>query len=610
MISTPFEGLKFGLWDFEDASSSVEADGQRYDIQWRAGAEPGCFTAENPLGVWALSVSRQNDRVRLAAGVKLLSPVRHLEFILMQCRALPLTHLVCGGMSMGQCSIYTPDTVSGEGANEFECFYNCIFSSDGKSLMLSHPLGLSQMADFRGRISGKAVDLDVVYNIGHCALTDITFPETTFEYGAPFEMLRHYADENAEVKKEFSAPENGWNSWDYYRWTISEKEVLKNAEFIAKDPVLSKHVKRIIVDDGWQYCYGEWHANHFFPSGMKALASEIRKMGFTPGLWVAPSAVEPHARIAQLDYDMLACSEGGQPCLAFQCMRRYGFILDPTVEKSRKFLRELFDRLVNDGFGYFKLDFLSSTLAAAQFSDKSVPRSHIVRHLMQAVNDGVAGRAAILGCNYPFMCGNSYVDAARVGSDIHATWEGTKINAVNVAYRFWMNKKLWINDPDFALCRGVETSDAEETLQPCLVFCQPDSEWKELYSKTFASAKECELEVLLSIALMSGGAINLSDNLPLLNESGLELARKVVSAEAGEAALPLDLFSANMPSLWQQKLFKGGRVLVVNWLDEAQEFRLDVAGIPEKAVDFWRGKRIDVPNEIVLAPHSCLLLEY
>jgi hypothetical protein len=160
------------------------------------------------------------------------------------------------------------------------------------------------------------------------------------------------------------------------------------------------------------------------------------------------------------------------------------------------------------------------------------------------------------------------------------------------------------------LCRGVETSDARETLQPCLVFCQPDSEWKDLYSKTFASAKECELEVLLSIALMSGGAINLSDNLPLLNESGLALARKVVSAEAGEAALPLDLFSAKMPSLWQQKLSAGGRVLAVNWLDEAQEFRLDIEGVPEKAVDFWRGKTINVPKEIVLAPHSCLLLEY
>ena len=50
---------------------------------------------------------------------------------------------------------------------------------------------------------------------------------------------------------------------------------MKNAEFIANDPVLKQHVKRIIVDDGWQYCYGEWEANSLFPQGMKWLAGKI-----------------------------------------------------------------------------------------------------------------------------------------------------------------------------------------------------------------------------------------------------------------------------------------------------------------------------------------------
>lgn len=607
MPHSPFAGLISGIWNFENSTSSVEVDGTSFAVNWMPGNRSGYFTAETPACFWSLEISRQAGRTVITAGVKLASPVRHLKFFAIKCDNLPLKHLVTGGMKMGKCRIFRAPVNE---ADEFESFYNCVLSDENSSLMLSHPLKQTQMAKFGGRVYGDKLDIAVIYQIDHCNCTDVTFPPLTVEYGSPFEMLRQYADDNTEVKKQFAPPECGWNSWDYYRWTVSEAEVLKNAEFIAKDKILSKYVKRIIVDDGWQYCYGEWHANHLFPSGMKALASEIRKMGFVPGLWVAPSAVEPHARIAQLEYDMLACSEGGQACLAFQCMRRYGFILDPTVEKSKKFLRELFDRLVNDGFGYFKLDFLASTLDAVQFADKSVPRSQVVCHLMQAVNDGVAGRAAILGCNYPFMCGNRYVDAARVGSDIHATWAGAAANAVNVAYRFWMNNKLWINDPDFALCRGVETSDSEETLQPCLVFCQPEAEYAPLYSRTFASARECELEVLLAIALMSGGAINLSDNLPLLNEAGLSLARKVVSAVPGEAAVPLDLFSAEMPSRWQQKLPDGGRVLVVNWQESAEVFRLDFADLPEYAVDFWRGKRIKVPQEIVLAPHSCLLLEF
>ena len=607
MKSSPFAGLIFDIWNFENAVSSVEADGTFYNIEWFPGTEAGCFHAENALGIWSLKVCHQGRKTVVSSGVTLNAPVRHLKYSMMQCSRLPLEHIVCGGMKMGKCSIRRAPVAETE---DFESFYNCILSNKNTSLVLTHPLAQSQMAEFCGKLDGDKMSLDVVYLMDNCSAMQIEFPATGFEIGSPFEILRQYAEENTEVKREFSAPEPGWNSWDYYRWTVSEDEVLKNAEFIARDPVLSKHVKRIIVDDGWQYCYGEWHANHLFPSGMRHLAAEIRKMGFVPGLWVAPSAVEPHARIAQLEYDMLACSEGGQPCLAFQCMRRYGFILDPTVEKSRKFLRELFDRLTNDGFGYFKLDFLASTLDAAQFADKSVPRSQIIRRLMEPICEGVDGRAAILGCNYPFMTGNRYVDAARVGSDIHATWEGAKVNAVNVTYRFWMNKKLWINDPDFSLCRGVETSPVPDSLQPCLVFCQPESGYQAFFSKTFASAKECELEVLLSVALMSGGAINLSDDLTLLNAAGLDLARKVVSAESGEAALPLDLFRSGIPALWQQKLSRGGRALVVNWADEPQEFRLDFKDLPARAVDFWRGKEIAVPREIVLTPHSCLLLEY
>ena len=141
--------------------------------------------------------------------------------------------------------------------------------------------------------------------------------------------------------------------------TITEQEVLENARFIARDPVLSRYVKRIIVDDGWQYCYGEWEANSLFPSGMESLAGELSSMGFEPGLWIAPSIVEPHARIAQIDSGMLGCGDNGLPCLCYECMRRVGFVLDPTQEKVRKFLFDLFSRYSAMGYRHFKLDFLA-----------------------------------------------------------------------------------------------------------------------------------------------------------------------------------------------------------------------------------------------------------
>lgn len=195
-------------------------------------------------------------------------------------------------------------------------------------------------------------------------------PSDAADRHRPFRMMEQWADINTEVRKKFDQPVDcGWNSWDYYRWTISEEEVLRNAEFIARDPVLSKRIKRIIVDDGWQYCYGEWQANPRFPNGMRYLAAELAKMGFEPGLWFAPSIVEPHARIAQLDSDLLALSDGGQPCLAYECMRRYGFVLDPTVPASRKFVRDLFDEYAGDG-----VQVLQARLPRIHLESQAVPR--------------------------------------------------------------------------------------------------------------------------------------------------------------------------------------------------------------------------------------------
>ena len=173
---------------------------------------------------------------------------------------------------------------------------------------------------------------------------------------------------------------------------------------------------------------------------------------------------------------------------------------------------------------------------------------------------------------------------------------------------------MWLNDPDFALCRGVDTTEHPDTLKPVLVYVEPNSKYNEFFDKTFSSTTLNEQQILLSISLMAGGAINLSDNLPLLNESGLDLARKVVSAKSGEAAIPLDLFESTLPYIWLQKLpTDGGRLLIVNWDDETKEFRIPeklFETIPGKVTNFWSGKHITKTLTHPLPPHSCILLEW
>ena len=101
----------------------------------------------------------------------------------------------------------------------------------------------------------------------------------------------------------------------------------------------------------------------------------------------------------------------------------------------------------------------------------------------------------------------------------------------------------------------------------------------------------------------------------LLNEKGLFLARKVVSAESGEAARPLDLFRSDRPTQYLQKLKSSWRVLLINWENTAKTVSFDPAayGIhPVSATDFWKEEAVELHSgklEFELAPHSCRLIE-
>ena len=603
-----------GDFDFTSAESYFEADDHKGKLDFYPAGGENIFECVNEIGKWQLNVVKKSPFcVEIYSSLIPSNKYKRIVFRQLTLPPILCDHIITSGPKMGGCTSHKLP-ITDECA--FVSYYTLGISRKNKTLLITHPLKQEHFATARGVIrKDKITDFSVESEVTFFSGNVIEFPMIRLSYGNGIEMLTTYADEQIEVKKDFSKPPvRGWNSWDYYRWTITEDEVLKNAEFIAKDKVLSKYVKRIIIDDGWQYCYGEWEPNHLFKSGMKNLAAELKKMDLIPGLWLAPSIIEPHCRIAQLEYDMLAQSADGQPTLVFECMKRHGFVLDPTVKKAQMFLRELFEKCCAWGYEYFKLDFLGRTLDAPRFADQSVPRGEIIRKLMTPIVEAVNNRAVIMGCNYTFSAGNSFVSATRIGGDIHSDWHNIRTNTVSVAFRYWMNKKLWLNDPDFALCRGVDTTEHPDTLKPVLVYVEPNSKYNEFFDKTFSSTTLNEQQILLSIALMAGGAINLSDNLPLLNESGLDLARKVVSARSGDAAIPLDLFESELPYFWLQKLSEdGSRLLIVNWDNETKEFNIPenvFKLMPGKIKDFWSGKYITKDCSAKLLPHCCILFEW
>ncbi|MBQ9336101.1 MAG: alpha-galactosidase, partial [Lentisphaeria bacterium] len=336
----PFENVKIGWLDFANAQTEISADEKKLVPVWEKRGDDQ-YSAKLDFGTLNLRIVSFSNGIRIESSLDLTGALpENVVFTPLLIPETEADHVFFCGEKMGRCS---NAELPVKEARSFNGRYYSALTRDHETVILTAPLAQQYDNYCRGAADGgKILGWRIDFELHHFDPAGrIVFDPVTVQCGDGIEILERYAADNTEVKRDFSVPpEYGWNSWDYYRWTITEDEVMKNAEFIAADPVLKQHVKRIIVDDGWQYCYGEWDANPNFPSGMKKLADRIRKLGFKPGLWLAPSIVEPHCRIAQMDYDMLACSEGGQPCLGFKCVGRYGFLLDPTVPKSQKFLTD------------------------------------------------------------------------------------------------------------------------------------------------------------------------------------------------------------------------------------------------------------------------------
>ena len=148
-----------------------------------------------------------------------------------------------------------------------------------------------------------------------------------------------------------------------------------------------------------------------------------------------------------------------------------------------------------------------------------------MRKILEPIREATLGKATLLGC-FPYEAGDDLVDSARICGDIHADWDWIKKASQPNAARFWTHGVFWGNDPDFALARGPETSDDPDlqSLKPALIYVKPNTPFEEAirHTDSFVSATKNELEILIGIVIVSGGSVNLSDNLPRLNAKGVD----------------------------------------------------------------------------------------
>ena len=244
-----------------------------------------------------------------------------------------------------------------------------------------------------------------------------------------------------------------WCSWYCYWHEVTAADVEEN---LAAIDDLGLDVAIVQVDDGWQAEIGDWleHSPRF--GDLAGVAARIRSTGRRAGIWLAPFLAGERSLLVRRHPEWLV---GGA-----DAGRNWGqalFALDVTHPGAAAYLRDVFRRLSELGFDYFKIDFLyAGALEGKRHQQASALDAY--RDGLLTIRSAVGPGATLLGCGAPLLPTVGLVDAMRISPDIAPHYEPLEGDISQPSgrgalmagrARAFQHARLWVNDPDCLLAR-------------------------------------------------------------------------------------------------------------------------------------------------------------
>jgi alpha-galactosidase len=369
----------------------------------------------------------------------------------------------------------------------------------------------------------------------------------------------------------------GWCSWYTFGPDVTEGDVLRNLEVIARD---IPGLKFIQIDDGYQPFMGDWlEPGDKFPHGIRWLCEGIRNRGFEPAIWVAPFIAGQDSKLFRDHPDWFVTGQDGKPVRAEEVS--YGgwrctpwYVLDGTHPRVHEHFSRVFQVMHEEwGCTYFKLDACFwGALHQCHRNDPNATRIEAYRRGMEAILRGARG-SFILGCNAPVWGSMGLVHGNRVTNDIMRTWDKFKVTACELFNRNWQNNHLWINDPDCLILNNAQGSRLT-----------PD-----------------EFSFHIAMIQASGGMILSGDDMTALNPSQLEVINRLLPPGNRAVRFKDDSFSIGVQEFPDHQV-----LFFFNWDDQERNLQYELSQ-PVLVADFWSSEKFGVRSgsfSIDLSPHS------
>jgi len=311
------------------------------------------------------------------------------------------------------------------------------------------PQGISLWADVRSGSAGvelgqRVLDVcEVVCRSGHRS-------------ESAFTAIHAFCRQMCTNPRLPAQPVYGSNDWYWVYGKNRAETVRVDAQHIVELSPSGENRPFAVIDDGWQPVRGKdnngvgtWdRGNEKFPD-MPGLASEIRRIGARPGIWIRP---------------LQASTDSPD---AWRLPRDRGF-LDPTVPEVRQKVADDMARLRQWGFDLIKHDYttydifgrwgfqMGSALTRDGWtfaSGSAHTTAEVINELYRTIRTG-AGDSLVIGCNTVSHLSAGHVEICRVGDDTSgAEWSRTRKMGVNtLAFRGPQHGAFYVADAD---CVGV-----------------------------------------------------------------------------------------------------------------------------------------------------------
>jgi hypothetical protein len=322
--------------------------------------------------------------------------------------------------------------------------------------------------------------------------------------------LEQYADAIAtHLQIKLSPSPTVYCTW-YHGGASEEKRIARNADFAAEH--LSRFGLNVMqIDDRWQRGirlngphrdFSGARADGPYPSGMTATADYLKAKNFTAGIWYIPFAGswndpawddkrdlflrEGDAKASNYFHKMDPALTAKYPADQIPYEARWGgTCLDLTNPKAIDYVRETAARLSKEwGYHYFKLDGLwtgtgteslyihteyrPDELGKPLRKNPAITPIEAYRNGLKALRAGAAPDMFLLGCCiqqnlHSFGASIGLVDGMRVGPDNGANPDALVRGPQFSSRVFFLDKRVWHNDPDPVYVRKSFPEDMART---------------------------------------------------------------------------------------------------------------------------------------------------